>query len=104
MFRADPDTDEIHYFRIDILDMDLAGGSVGLFLESIELLGTECICQDDYGTEELAEDFTEFEQALIEDMNENYTSSIFLDKACIDLFANENGLPSCEILCLDLSD
>ena len=98
---ADKETDEVHYLKTDILDWDGAELNAEIFLDVIELLGEEYIYDDDLTYEDLYEEVESCTGAENEDYEEGYDLIIIADSYVMEIFENEYGYPSCEIMAVE---
>ena len=104
---ADPDTDEIHYYKVTVTDWSSADGISTLFISAADLLGAEFVYAQDYTAEEFTAEIEEFLDETIGYAGNTdslyrslMTSILYTQEAGIVLFTDADGNPCCEVLAM----
>ena len=104
---ADPDTDEIHYYKVTVTDWSSADEIGTQFISAADLLGAELVYAQDYTAQEFTAEIEEFLDETIESADSAdalyrslMTSILYTQEAGIVLFTDADGNPCCEVLAM----
>ena len=100
---ADPETDEIHYFRIDVLDVQDAASSAAFFVNAVTALGVSDFYDADITQEVFAADAAEACEQIAENPG-SYSLIGGTAASCYEIFTNDSDGPSFEVLARNTAD